>query len=281
VKIYSILILSLVSFLLGNLRCIASPSSVIAKVNGQPITNDDLFEEQQRRNQLDSSSALNQDELLERIILYRLAVQQAKKLQLTKNTETQKKIDKVLYQSFLDYTVQQQKEKGAVLEPTLEEQKQFYEMNPWIRLNHLVIRSGTAEEEKVNRDKISVIQNKLKEGIPFSELTQQYSQEEFASHGGDLDFRGKHNLPEPIYHAAVGLKKGEVSSPIILEKSTHLVQLTDKKSFDEAPAAYREYLKKSLRDENEKKLLLSSLQELRKKAKVQKISAKIQEGARK
>jgi hypothetical protein len=97
VKIYSILILSLVSFLLGNLRCIASPSSVIAKVNGQPITNDDLFEEQQRRNQLDSSSALNQDELLERIILYRLAVQQAKKLQLTKNTETQKKIDKVLY----------------------------------------------------------------------------------------------------------------------------------------------------------------------------------------
>jgi peptidyl-prolyl cis-trans isomerase C len=244
----------------------AGAAPIAAKVNGQPIYEAELKAEMDSH--LDDKS--NRDEVLDRLILFRLALQDALHQGVDRDPAVRKEIDKVLYQNYLEKKI---KESGQILEPTEAELKNYYRDRPLLRLRHLVLDADTAEERGETKATLEQIFAQLKQGVEFRDLVVKYSDDEAARSGGDLDFRGAHNLPETFYEAVKGLKKGEVSKPIEMQGSTHLFQMIEVKEFGDAPAAYLQYLRVKLRHQRTERYLASLLQELSRTAKIEKDSS--------
>ena len=87
--------------------------------------------------------------------------------------------------------------------------------------------------------------------------------------GGDMDFRGFHNLPPNFYHVATELKKGEVSGVLKTPEAVHLIQLTERKPYGDSFAPYLQLLKAKYRNDHEEEFLSKKLADLKKKAKIE------------
>lgn len=235
------------------------PRGVVARVNGTLIQEEDIakFEDYRTAPRAD---------LIERAVLFQLAVEQAKKRGIEKEVKIQKEVDKVLYQGFLNSVL---REKGQNLIPTSDEVKAFYQENPLFRVSHLVLLSDTPEKKKSAMAIVKKIQKGLEQKVPFKTLVLKYSEDEGARFGGDLDFRGVHDLSPDFYKVLKALKIGAVSEPLVLDGSIHFIQWTNQKPFMEVPESYLSYIKARLRREKELLALSYSLSDLRKEAKVE------------
>lgn len=120
----------------------------------------------------------------------------------------------------------------------------LYEESPLVRVRHLVLLASSPGEKAKAREKLIEIEKELKGGAPFPKVVQKFSDDAYARmKGGDLDFRGIHNLPAALYEAARDMKVGEVSRPIDLGESVHLLQIVGRRPFAEAGAPYLELLR--------------------------------------
>jgi parvulin-like peptidyl-prolyl isomerase len=240
----------------------AISSPIVAKVNGQPIYETELKAEMDSH--LDDKS--NREEVLDRLILFRLALQDAQHQGIDRDPNVRKEMEKILYQNYLERKI---KESGQSLEPTEAEIRNYYRDRPLLRLRHLVLDAETSEERSEAAKTLATISAQLKEGVEFKDLVIKYSDDE-AGHSGDLDFRGAHNLPEAFYDVVKNLKKGEVSQPVEIQGAWHLFQMVESKDFGEAPAAYLQFLRVKLRNHRTERYLASLLQELSRTAKIEK-----------
>jgi parvulin-like peptidyl-prolyl isomerase len=198
----------------------------------------------------------NKKPAVDEALLFSLAVEEAKRLNLDQQPEVKKRLDNVLYEEYVGRTLESL---GTKLEPSEDELKTAYEASPLIRLRHLAVPAESAEKiPKV----ITVVQDKLKRGAEFQKLVMEYSEDDSAPFGGDTDFRGPHNFPAEFYLATVKLKKGEISQPLYSNGGFHLFQLMDKKSYDEAFPVYRVYLRNELIAERKQALLSDILKSL-------------------
>lgn len=257
--------LALVSFLiLPLLHASETPLGSLAIVNGTAITEEELT-------QFEDYRTASKPELIERAILYHLAIEQAKKRGLEKEPKVQKEIDHIMYQGFLNSVL---RERGSTLAPTSDEVKAFYDENPLFRVTHLVLLTDTIAKKKAALPTIKKIQQELANKIPFKNIVLKYSEDEGARFGGDLDFRGANDLTPEFYKTLKKLRQYAVSEPILLEGSIHFLQWTAQKPFTEIPENYLVYIKSRLRKEKEQSILSKSLSDLRKEAKVELLETK-------
>jgi parvulin-like peptidyl-prolyl isomerase len=228
-------------------------------VNGHQITRDELKQEMER-------SGDGQEAALERLILYRLALEDARREGIDSLPEVRKETDRIVYRAYLDRSVASNTGK---LRPSDADLKTEYDKAPMVRLRHLMLFARTPAETSAAEKKLAEIQAKLKAGEEFRLLVLRYSQDESKKLGGDLDFRDPQGLPAPLYSSASKLKPLEVSAPIRTGEGIHLVQLMERRGFDALPASQREALRNRLREERENRFLEERLANLKKRARIE------------
>jgi parvulin-like peptidyl-prolyl isomerase len=239
-----------------------SPSSIIAKVNGEPVFEAELKDLKPQDAPQDESPPAQ----IDRLIGYHLALQDARKRGLDQTPEYLREANRLLYRHYLDQRLATAK--TAVI-PSEKELSEYYDRQPIVRLRHLVVLAKTDAQKQSASKTLARIQSEQKRGTDFKTLVTKYSQDEGAQALGDLDLRGADALPPPIYQAALKLKKGEISAPIEFQNAYHLIQLTDRKTFDQAPVTYQEYLKHEIQSARTRDFLNRSLDELKRSAQIE------------
>lgn len=76
----------------------------------------------------------------------------------------------------------------------------------------------------------SEVADKIRSGVSFSDLAKQYSSAPNSKEGGDLGWRSLQDLPKMYRDPVTHLKSGDISPPMYLDDSMHIIQLIEKRS---------------------------------------------------
>jgi peptidyl-prolyl cis-trans isomerase C len=120
-----------------------------------------------------------------------------------------------------------------------------------VKARHILVKlEEQAEESKKTeaREKIEMVQGKLKKGEDFSTLAKEYSEGPSSSKGGDLGYFSRGQMVKPFEDAAFAMQPGEVSEIVKTRFGYHLIEVTDKKpettvAYDEIKDRLGQYLK--------------------------------------
>lgn len=246
----------------------AAPS-VAARVNGKPILETEVkaWIESDR----DRGRVTSRGEALDRLILYRLSLEEARRRKLEKSAAVKEAQERALYKSFLDDL---KSKSGDTFQASSEELKSLYEESPLVRIRHLVLLTDSDEAAKRAPKKLKEIQEAVAGGEEFKALVLKYSEDSSVNlNAGDLDFRGRDSLEEPFYSLSLALRPGEISAPIHHSGAVHVIQLLDRKPFEAAFAPYLSYLQDQFHDRKERDFLETALASLKRKAKIEIVGA--------
>lgn len=250
--IVSILVLSLVFALILS-ACNTSTSAkkaddnVVARVNDEVITKDELYDALVQEN---GSAVLNS------LIANKIVELEAKKQNITVSEEdVQKEVDKLAEQygseeaftQFLEmygYSLDEIKENikmnlnvKKLLEPTIkieeseiksyfDENKASFDTPEQVKASHILVDT----EEKAKE-----VKQKLQDGEDFVELAKTYSTDTSNNQqGGELGYFSKGQMTPEFEEAAFSLKVGEISDPVKTEFGYHIIKVEDKKEAKEA-----------------------------------------------
>jgi foldase protein PrsA len=225
----------------------ASASNVVASVNGEPITKDQLYNQLVQQYGADALDSLISDKIVE-------LEAKDKKIAITEedvNAELKKYMDQYGGQEAFDqalassgYSKEDIKKNVKMnlimvklLEPgitiTDDEMKKYFNDNKssfdqpeQVRASHiLVAKEETAKE----------VENKLAAGGDFAKLAAEYSTDPGTKDkGGDLGFFGKGQMVPEFEKVAFDLEAGKVSQPVKSEYGYHIIKLVEKQPAQEA-----------------------------------------------
>lgn len=223
------------------------PKEQVAKVNGESISKNELYEQ---------LLAQYGAEALDNLIIDKIIEQEMKKEKLEVTAEELKEeltaymdsyggeeaFAEMLAASGIEMdAIERNIEKYLVTKKLLtarieisdEEMKVYFEEN----------KDSFAQEEKVEASHILVegedtakeVLDKLKAGEDFSELAAAYSTDEATKElGGELGFFGKGEMTEEFEKAAFAMEAGAISDPVKTDFGYHIINVTDRHEASEA-----------------------------------------------
>ena len=238
----------------------------LAEVNGSIITTEDFKKEVENLPPYLRPVAETQDgkkELLDRMIVRTIILQQAKKDGLDKSPEVVAKLEELkqqlIVEAFLKKRIEElAKVSDADLKKFYDENKDQFKTGEQVRVSHILVKT---EAEAQN------ILDQLKKGANFEELAKNNSIDAARARGGDIGWFGKGSIPE-FDKAAFSMKVGEISGIIKSKFGFHIIKLTGKRpagirSFDEA----KELIRAKLMTEKQQEILTKLKEDLKKSAK--------------
>ncbi|UCH23682.1 MAG: peptidylprolyl isomerase [Deltaproteobacteria bacterium] len=170
---------------------------------------------------------------------------------------------------------------GNSLVVTDKESVDYYTSNPQlfrqpqeVRARHILIKLVPEADEAQKAEaqkKITMIQQKLKNGGDFIELAKEFSEGPSSVSGGDLGFFRRGQMVKPFEEAAFALKANEVSDVVQTRLGYHIIKIVEIKpegtiSYEEIKQRLDEFLKqKKLQEE-----VALYVNELKKTAKIEK-----------
>jgi foldase protein PrsA len=237
-------------------------NQVVAKVNQDTITKDDLYQ-----------AMLSQggDSLLDQLVTEKLITQELKKqnIQIT-DQDVQEELDNFKasigseadYQMYLmQYGISQEmvgqlmktnaslkkllasqiKVSDEDIKKYFEENQAQYDQPEQVRASHILVDTKEKAEE---------VLAKLNQGAKFEDLAKEYSTDVTKDNGGDLGYFGKGDMLPEFEKAAFEMKVGEVSSPVKSQFGYHIIKVTDHKAAKKATLAeYKDQIKSELVDQ--------------------------------
>jgi len=253
-KKYLIVLSVLVLLLAGTLAYVLIRSGgkgdVVARVDGQPVSKDELYELMVQSN---GQAALDS------LISQKLVELEAKEQNITAtDAEVQKELDEVAeYYGGLDVFEQSLKTYNLTLEDVKEDlavqvkleklmklkinvtdkeiqeyftaNKELYDVEEQVKASHILVDT----EEKAQE-----IRQKLEAGGDFAELAKTNSQDTTnKDQGGDLGTISRGQMVEEFEEAAFSLPVGEISQPVKTEYGYHIIKVTEKISAREGTLA--------------------------------------------
>lgn len=165
-----------------------------------------------------------------------------------------------------------------------QEIRTFYDTHPksfkkseQVRASHILIKVDSQAEQSVKdekRAKLQEVQKRLKVGEDFAVLAKEFSECPSNIKGGDLGYFERGKMVKPFEDVAFKLKTGEVSDIVETPFGYHLIKVVDKKpasvvGYEDVKDKIGQYLKK----EKTGKELKGYIEELRKKAVIEKITS--------
>lgn len=227
--------------------CNTGKSDVVATVNGEKISKDDLYNQMVKENGKES---------LESLITLKVVELEAKKNNIAPTEEDiQKELEKYYeyyggQENFTQtlatsgYTLDDVKKDvimsiriKKLIEPRLsiteEDKKAFFEENKaefaqekQVKARHILVET----EEKAKE-----IKEKLTKGEDFSQLAKENSTDTASKDkGGDLGYFGSGQMVKEFEDAAFALNVGETSAPVKSEYGYHIIIVDEKKEAQEA-----------------------------------------------
>lgn len=290
---------------------------IVARVNGQPIFEEDLspyvekeikkFRKYGVRKDIATVETHMQKKVLDRMISQELLIQESQKLKIDNieekvdervkamtdkashmkrpesrseqtdpaTTEGRENIRKNIYVD--EYL----KEKG-ITEPEVpeEEIRKFYEegqenfrKDEYVKVSHILIladeKSSPEDKENAGR-KAEKIREEILNGRDFAEMAREFSQDGRAASGGSLDYITRGYMPPEFDSAAFALNKNEVSDVVETKFGYHIIKVYDRKPAGFTPyEEVKDFIRKYLQEEESKKKLVSHMEELKTKAKIE------------
>jgi peptidyl-prolyl cis-trans isomerase C len=116
---------------------------------------------------------------------------------------------------------------GRVPQPAESELRSYYEQHPgeFKSGEEVHVRQILVHDENVAND----IEQKLKQGASFEELSAQYSSAPNAKRGGEIGFVSRGELPKMFEDEIFGLTAGKFSSPIRTDSSFHIFKVDERR----------------------------------------------------
>lgn len=222
-------------------------ADVVARVNGEAITKDELF---------DMMYQYVGPQALDELILVRLVEQEAAARGVAvPQDDIDAEVSAIAAQvggmEQLQFVLAQQ---GATMdrlmsdiertllirallapnvEVTDEEVRTFFDSNShlfaqqeMVRARHILVKT---------EDEAKALRQQLVDGADFAELAQQHSTDTgSAARGGDLGWFGRGVMVEPFEKAAFALEVGEISEPVETSFGYHLILVEEKEQAKEA-----------------------------------------------
>jgi len=245
--IISFLILSITLAFAAGCGTGNSNQDVVASVNGEDITKNELYELMVKQ---------NGKQALDSLISQKVIELEAKKQKITVSDKDIQKEMETYYETYggeeafvqtlqmSGYSLEDVKKELALnikinklLEPrikiTEEELKTYFEENKeqfaqqkQVKASHILVET----EEKANE-----IKKKLAEGQDFAQLAKENSTDtQNKDKGGDLGFFGSGDMVKEFEDTAFALKVGEISAPVKTEFGYHIIKVTEIKEAQEA-----------------------------------------------
>lgn len=274
------LALILAAFLIGSAF---SNKDVVASVNGDSISKDELYNTLVKQYGADSLSTLIDNKIIE---------QEAEKKDITIadkeiKEELQTYIDSyggddafqsALEQSGLTQTdvegdIENYLKINKLLEPEIEitdeemktyfdENKESFNQQEQVEASHILVEDKETAEE---------VAKKLADGGDFAELAKEYSTDTSnADNGGELGYFSKGEMAPEFEEAAFALEKGKISDPVKTEYGYHIIKVTDKKAAKEAVYEdHKDEIKQTLFDEKLQTEYTTWIQEKKEKAEIE------------
>jgi len=227
-------IISLLSFvfLLAIVACSSKKKQVVAEVGDEKIYLDD-YEKQYMKTVNNLDSAKNSDmekrkEFLTLLVKFKLKVKDARERGLLKSDDIQNDLKQYKENFLTSFLVDKE-----IVEPMI---KDLYEKKEYeVRASHILI--NLPQQNFSPDDSIKAYQKaadalaKLKNGVPFSEVAVEFSDDQSAKqNGGDLYyFTAGMTVPE-FEDAIYKLKVGDYTKePVRTQFGLHIVKLADKR----------------------------------------------------
>ena len=118
-----------------------------------------------------------------------------------------------------------------------KENKETFNQEEQVKASHILVETEETAKE---------VKEKLSAGEDFVKLAKEYSTDEGTKEqGGDLGYFGKGQMVEEFENTAFALKIGEISNPVKSKFGYHIIKLEDKQ---EAKAANLEDSKDEIKD---------------------------------
>ncbi|MEH6995036.1 peptidylprolyl isomerase [Neobacillus drentensis] len=237
-----------------------SKDKAIAKINGEAISKDELYDVMEK--QYGAAT-------VEQLIADKIVASEAKKQKITiSDEELNKEVDKLkesyggeeVFEQVLasnNTTVDVLKEDlknyltmRKLIEPQIEitdeELKTYFDENKdslgeaeQVKASHILIKDESTAKE---------IKQKLADGADFAELAKEYSTDEGSKeNGGELGFFPRGTMVTEFEDVAFSLPINEISEPVKSDYGYHIIKVEEKKeakeaNFDDSKASIKETL---------------------------------------
>jgi len=211
-------------------------SEVLATVNGQPVTRDEVnaFLRQVQPNQPITYGMLDdktRKEVLNGVIEMQLLAEAAKKAGIEKDPEFLKELEMAKKRLLINRYVKKQMDSVVVSD---SEAKEYYQKHPekfsvpeQVHARHILVK-----DEKKAQEIIDQLKGLKGEALKkkFIELAKKESTGPTGPKGGDLGYFGKEQMVLPFSKAAFALKKGEITTkPVKTQFGWHVIYVEDRK----------------------------------------------------
>ena len=133
---------------------------------------------------------------------------------------------------FINISLEDLKENQLIHEEEIKREYQAYldsfDLVARRSASHLMISISSERSKEQALDLANQIKKKIDSGDDFTSLVEEYSEDEGTKNtGGSLGISDGSAFPEEFELALEQLEEGQVSNPIALEESVHLVKLTN------------------------------------------------------
>ena len=230
----------------------AAPETVVAKVDGMPITEADLaLAAEELAGQLppQATDAQKRDFLVSFVADMKLLSRAAKDAGVDKAPSFERKLAYMREKVLLDEYIAVETKKQV----TLDAMKKLYEES---------IKSVTPEQEARARhilveteDEAKAIAKRVKGGEDFAKVAGEVSKDPGSGkEGGDLGWFTKDRMVPEFSEAAFKMKPGEVSEPVKSQFGWHVIKLEETRakplpSFDEVKDQVEQYLTRKVQND--------------------------------
>lgn len=243
----------------------------IARVNGEPVTENELLHYAMRRTGGDPSMLDGQvmQQLTDELVNIELLAQAAREQKLDEQSPLREQIAFQIDTLMADAAMMQRLEQQPVTDE--EVRAEYEERKGELARTEFKARHILVEEEAAARDLI----RQLEEGADFQELAKQNSIEPGADRsGGDLGWFSPSQMVPPFANAVSAMQPGERSAdPVQTQFGWHVIQLEDKR---EAPAPEFEQIEEQIRRGLMNERIQDYINELRGKAEITRPGAEAQ-----
>ncbi|MGR9108977.1 MAG: peptidylprolyl isomerase [Gammaproteobacteria bacterium] len=236
---------------------IVEEGEVVARVNGQPITEETL----QLVSEANRRANIPRDKLIDELIKYELLYQEAVSKNLENNPKTAQQLQ-FMRRSILSQAAMQDFMANTEISDA-EVQKEYEQSygssgQEEYRARHILTKT---------EDKAKEVIQKLKEGGNFEALATEYSTGPTGPKGGDLGWFSAQQMVAPFSEAVVALKNGEYTqTPVQTQFGWHVILRED--SRPKVPPSL-DSLKANIRSQLQRKAIEKHLETLRAAAKIE------------
>jgi peptidyl-prolyl cis-trans isomerase C len=229
----------------GGCASLTHKENVLAVVNGDPITEDDLKYSLQiahRKEDLSSAGELNLSKFVQKLVDDRLIIQEARRMGM----ENYPEVEQAVQAYVLRESVVRLYNDEIVRKVTVSEN----DLRSYYKRNYEQFILGIIEVD--SEEKAQEILEQLEKGGDFVELARKYSTNPSQKDRGEVTLR-RGSLSPQVEKAVSDLKLGEFSEVLKIQNKYYIIKLISRKEApDEELESFRASIEKNIRKQKEK-----------------------------